>query len=216
MTTCQINLLGSPELGHIFVVGFRTIKNSRKVQINFENIDELKPLTPLALTIDFKNKQIVMNSSSLKTWNDADVKEAESLEDGIIKVYIFTTDDRFHIAINETMKFQYKFRSQLEHVKTIKVSGDIEKVFQMDHRRAYPNAWPPIQFDIPNIAFSGDVPHHFQPGSLIVIKAKIFGSKDGSFFIRFNDRATPKQLLHFNPRFSERVIVVNSMNDSLE
>jgi hypothetical protein len=80
----------------------------------------------------------------------------------------------------------------------------------------YPYAWPPIQFDIPTVSFSCDVPHNFQPGSMIVIKAKLMGSMNGSFFIRFNDRATSKQLLHFNPRFSERIIVVNSMNDALE
>jgi hypothetical protein len=110
----------------------------------------------------------------------------------------------------------YRYQTTLGSVRHVKVSGDLEKITQMDHRRSYPSPWPPIQEDIESTAFSSDVAHQFTPGSVVVIKMMVLGASDGSFFIRFNERATKKQLFHLNPRFADKIVVVNCMNDSLE
>lgn len=110
----------------------------------------------------------------------------------------------------------YKFRASLDEIRSISIYKDVQVVNQIDHRSSFPSPYPVIQFDDDKHIFSNDVPKQFLPGHVIVITAIPYGNPKGMFTIRFTERETKKQALHFNVRFEHSIIVKNSMNDNLE
>lgn len=214
MASCSVNLYGRVDFGHILVIAGTSSLNCKTFKVNFTNGESEIPFT---IFVNLRLPEIVMNSFLDGEWKDSVKSNKFNIKAGEpFKIYIFASDSKFHIAVNGEDFSTYKYQTSLYHIKCVKVSGDLEKVTQIDHRRAYPSAWPIVQEDLATVAFSCDTPHNFAPGSIIVLKMILSGSRDGNFFIRFNDRATKKQLFHFNPRFADRIVVVNCMNDSLE
>lgn len=214
MASCSVNLYARVEFGHILLIAGATSSNCKNFKVNLTNGENEIPFT---IFINLRLQEIVMNSYLGGEWKSSIKSNKFTIKPGEpFKIYIFAGDDKFHVALNNEDFSTYKYQTSLYHIKCIKASGDLEKLTQIDHRRAFPTPWPPIQEDISSVAFSCDTPHQFTPGSIIVLKMIVSGSADGSFFIRFTDRATSKQLFHFNPRFAEKIVVVNCMNDSLK
>lgn len=129
--------------------------------------------------------------------------------------YILVGDDRFHVAINGSPYCTYPFRTAIEDIRAITVDKDVQEIYQIDHRQAYPSPYPLIQVSDPRTTFSNDIPKPMVPGHVTVITAIPFGSAKGFFKLRFCEGDTKKQALHFNARFDSKVLVRNSTNDNL-
>lgn len=210
-----MNLFGRVEIGHVFSIAATPSEVCRNFKINFTDGAADFPLT---IFVNLRTHEIVLNSFLNGEWQEPTKADTFLINLGEpFKCYVLICEEKLHIALNDRNLCEYPHQTSIENIKCVQVSGDLEKITAIDHRRSFPTPWPPIQEDISTVAFSSDVPYEFTPGSLIVLKMRLSGIPSGSFFIRFNERATKKQLFHFNPRFEKRpVIVVNCMNDSLE
>jgi hypothetical protein len=158
-----------------------------------------------------------------QSWGDEEVDEnLLSSPNPIIsgwdfKVYILAGDERFHVAINEQPFCTYNYRLPLEMIHAIQVLGDLQRIYQVDHRRAYPSPWPLIQEDAKRgQEISADVPRPYMPGHVIVIHAIPSGNPNGNFIIKFNEGSTKRQMFHISARFNQRITVANSMNEAHE
>lgn len=208
-----MNLYGRVEIGHIFVIAGASPLSGNSFKINFTDGGTEVPLTIFA---NLRLKEVVTNSFLNSNWQHT-LKSSASLSRGsYFKFYILIGDSKFHIALDGQNVCEYNFFTSVENIKAITVSGDLQEITQIDHRRVFPTFWPPSAEDFQAVAFSSDVPYEFAPGSLMVMKMRVTGSPKGKFYIRFNERGTEKQLFHINPRFAERVVVVNTMVDCIE
>lgn len=214
MENCTVNLYGRVEFGHIFVIAGASPLSGNSFKINFTDGGTEIPLT---IFVNLRLKEIVLNSFLNAQWLETSKTSIPFLSRGSsFKLYILIGDSKFHIAINGQNVCEYHHYTPVENIRSIVASGDLEEITQVDHRRAFPSFWPPSAEDFPGVAFSSDVPYEFSPGSLIVMKMRVTGSPSGKFYIRFNERATERQLFHVNPRFADRVVVVNTMIDNIE
>jgi hypothetical protein len=214
MESCSVNLIGPVELGHSFVISGITAIGCKNFKVVISDGDDGIPLNIL---VDMTLKQVVINSFANNEWTKPVRVDLNSLEAGNqFKFCIFVSELKFHIALNGHHLVHYSIYFLLSDISNVRVFGDLEQINQVDHRRVYPSAWPPIQEDIDHVAFSGDIPYKFSPGCVIIVKMRVSGSPSGSFFIRFNEFGGKRQLFHFNPRFAEKLVVANIMNDSLE
>lgn len=212
MESCSVKLFGPVGFGHTFLIAGVTAIDCKNFKVMFCNEGEDIGLNIL---VDLTLKQIVINSFVGKKWSKPLKWNVMLVAGQSFKFHVFVSEWKYHIALNSHHLAHYSFQSLPNTITNISVFGGLEKITQIDHRRVYPIPWPPIQEDLDNIAFSGDVPFNFSPGSVVVLKMRVSGASKGSFFIRFNEFASKRQLFHFNPRFGEKVVVVNSMNDSL-
>lgn len=209
-------LLESPKVGHVFVISGKTIEGARVFKLELSSGKSSEDDIPLQFLIRFNRDDVQTNSLCSGNWGEIQTHENPIVSGWDFKFYIMMGDVNFHVAINEEPFCTYKYRIPLCHIKVVKVDGDIEKVSQVDHRMVYPTPWPQIQAEFKKISFSGDFPRPFRPGQIVVITGIPTGNPIGSFFIRFNEGTSKKQRFHFNPRFDEQQVVVNSMNDNLE
>lgn len=214
MATCDVNLFGRVQIGHIFAIICKPIANCKNFKINFTDGGSEIPLT---IFVNLRLNEIVLNSFINFEWRESyNVKISSFDTGGSFKIYVLTSDTKFHVALNEREKCSYSYCTSVDSIKSIQISGELERVIQVDHRRAFPSAWPPIQNDYDTASFSSHVPYLFSPGSLIVLKMRASGDPKGQFTIRFNERGNERQLLQLNPRFADRVFVVNTMTDALK
>ena len=213
MESCEVNLLGSLEVGHTLVIGGRLKNDCKNFKINFTNggVD-----FPLTIFVNARVKEIVMNSFLDSQWRESMRFDLPSLDGNDFKFYILATEEKLHIALNDLHLCAYAHQTSVDSIRSVRITGDLVRVNQVNHRRIYPSAWPLRQEKIEKSAFSGEIPFEFFPGVVIVMTMQVTGSSKGSFYIAFHDRSTKRQLFHFNPRFADKLIIVNSMNDNLE
>lgn len=215
MASCEVNLLGCFEVGHVLVITAKTTDDCKNFKLNFTNggLD-----FPLTIFVNLRLNEIILNSFLDNAWRESMRCEVQDLHltPGEFRFYILATEEKLHIALNDAHLCQYEHQASVDSIRTIKVSGDLFKVTQVDHRRVYPSAWPMKQERIEPAAFSAEVPMEFFPGVVITMTMRVTGSSSGSFFVVFYDRATERQLLHVNPRFANKAVVINSMNEKLE
>lgn len=223
MTSFGGNVHGPVEVGHIFVVSGKTIDGAMNLVINLTTSKFGEVDIPFHFSVRFHNENIVRNSLIDLAWGDEEVEEnLLSSPNPIIsgwdfKVYILAGDERFHIAINEQPFCTYNYRLPLEMIRAIQVLGDIQQIFQVDHRRAYPSPWPVVQEDTKRgHDISADVPRPYIPGHVVIIQGIASGSPNGNFIIKFTEGSSKRQMFHVSCRFNQRVTVANSMTESLE
>jgi hypothetical protein len=178
---------------------------------------------PFHFSVRFHNENIVRNSLIDQAWGEEEVEEnLLSSPNPIIsgwdfKVYIMVGDERFHVAINEQPFCTYNFRLPLDTIHALQVLGDVQRIFQVDHRRAYPSPWPLVQEDKKcGTEVSADVPRQFFPGHVIVINAIPTGNPSGTFIIKMTEGSSKRQMLHISTRFNNRATICNSMTETLE
>lgn len=223
LTSYQGNVHGPVEVGQIFVISGKTIDGASNLIINLASGKFGEHDIPLHMSVRFHSENIVRNAIVGLEWGEEETEEnLLSSPNPIIsgwdfKVYILCGDDKFHVAINEIPFCTFRYRLPLEAIHALVVVGDVQKIYQVDHRRAYPSPWPFIQEDIKRgNEISADVPRPFFPGHVIIIQAIPSGNPNGNFVIRMTEGSSKKQLFHLSARFNQRVTVVNSMTDAME
>lgn len=172
----------------------------------------------------FREDYIIRNSRQNGTWGDEETNihlDEYTARNPIISgdffmLYIFASDDKFHISINGRPFCTYKYRIPLESIRTLEIRDHIQAIKQIDHRTAFPIPWPAIQASDFGKSFSNDIPILFSPGHLIVITAMCFDNKKGQFIIKFTESDTKREELHFSVRFDQKVVVRNTMNKNYE
>lgn len=223
LTSFSGNLHGPVETGQIFVVSGKTIDGAMNLVINLTSGKFGEADIPFHFSARFHNENIVRNSLIEQAWGEEEVEEnLLSSPNPIIsgwdfKVYILAGDERFHVAVNEQPFCTYNYRLPLDMIHAIQVLGDIQKIFQVDHRRAYPSPWPYVQEDKKNgTDISASVPRQFFPGHVIIIQAIPSGNPNGHFIVKMTEGSCKRQMFHFSARFNSRISVANSMTESLE
>lgn len=122
---------------------------------------------------------------------------------------ILVGDDRFHIAVNDKPFCSYKFQVPPQQIRALMVMGDVSSLIKVNHLQMFPYIMPSIRSDCEDLAFEGFIPREYSPGSLVTVG----GISDGEFTIMFVEDETKRQLVHFNVRFDEECVVMNSMVD---
>lgn len=223
LTSFSGNLHGPVETGQIFVVSGKTIDGAMNLVINLTSGKIGEVDIPFHFSVRFHNENIVRNSLIDHAWGEEEVEEnLLSSPNPIIsgwdfKVYILAGDEKFHVAINEQPFCTFNYRLPLESIHALQVLGDVQRIFQVDHRRAYPSPWPYVQEDnkIGN-EVSADVPRQFFPGHVIVIQAIPTGNPNGTFVIKMTEGSGKRQMFHISTRFNQRATIANSMLETLE
>lgn len=223
LTAFAGNILGPVEVGHIFVISGKTLDGATNLVINLSSGKVGEVDVPFHFSVRFHTESIARNSCIDHAWGEEEIEEhLFSSPNPIIsgwdfKVYIFAGDERFHVSINEQPFCTFDYRLPLDNIRAIQVVGDVQKIFQIDHRRAYPSAWPPIQEDTKRGGdLSADVPRQFSPGHVIVIQAIPTGNPNGSFIIKMHEGSSKRQMFHVCCRFGSRMTAVNAMTEALE
>lgn len=223
LTSFAGNVLGPVEVGHIFVVSGKTIDGATNLILNLASGKVGEVDIPFHFSVRFHTETIVRNSLLDSSWGEEEVEEnLFSSPNPIIsgwdfKVYILTGDEQFHVAINDQPFCTYTYRIPLDNIRAIQVVGDVQRIYQIDHRRAYPSPWPSIQEDTKRGGdLSADVPRQFFPGHVIVIQAIPSGNPNGTFIIKMHEGSSKRQMFHISIRFGMRLTAVNAMTESME
>ncbi|XP_075165937.1 32 kDa beta-galactoside-binding lectin-like [Haematobia irritans] len=163
----------------------------------------------LHMIVNLQSDQITFSKYINNEWSNEEFRNYETIElFREFKIYMVMADGKFHISINghEVTSFPYGLRLSL--LKCVEISGDLEYIRQMDHRKYFPCTWPPIQVLEDRLHFSGDVPMAFEPGHVMVISSQLSGNDNGRFIIHLRDvYDMDRQEFHMSIRFdTQRVI----------
>lgn len=223
LTSFLGNLYGPVDVGHIFVISGKTVDGASIFEIDLASTKYDPTDIPLHLLIQFHSETIIRNSLVDSAWGDEEVDENLMASPNPIvpgwdfRILILTGDEKFHIAINDQPYCTYNYRLPIESINAISISGDVQKIFQVDHRRAFPSTWPLLHEEISRgTSLSFDVPKMFYIGHVMIITGIISGNPGGTLIMRLNQGASPRQMLHISARFNQRALIVNSQTEQLE
>lgn len=209
-----------PAFGHSFIVSGKTLPNANSLTVALTCGKVPNSDVALMIWADFNERRIKRNSFIGGVWTASESTEnitGSALcpieqESGFI-IYILIGDDKFHVSIDGEPFCTYAFKMPVKSIMMISVGGDLECVSQADHRKVFPFVYPLSNNDYDNIVFEGFIPKHYAPGHVVVISGVVGGNPGGEFVIMFNEEGSTRQLIHFNARFSEGSVVMNTMHE---
>jgi hypothetical protein len=204
-----------PATGHVFIVSGKTSFNAQKFNVSFMCGKAGNSDIALMLFCNFADGKIARASLVNGNWNESEdfsivsnpVKRGEEFS-----FHVLIGDDRFHVSINGEAFCTYSFKTPLKEIKAISVSGDVENITQVDHRLAFPKIYPLVNNDTPDVTFSGIIPRKLKPGHVSIISGIVTGNPQGEFLVFFCENDSNRQLIHFNPRFDQQDVVINTMH----
>ncbi|KAI8124382.1 Galectin-3 [Lucilia cuprina] len=127
------------------------------------------------------------------------------------KITIVLSEHNFHIAINNRPCTIVPYSLPLNILNAVKITGHLDYIKQVDHRKYFPCSWPPIQITEEAVDFSNDQPMSFEPGHVMVISAHLLGNSKGRFVLQLkNAYEQQREELHVSVRFDTHKFVRNS------
>lgn len=223
LTSFTGNLYGPVDVGHLFVISGKSVDGANIFYINLASGRAEDADIPLHLSVHFHSETIIRNSQIDGAWGDEEVDESFMTSPNPVvsgwdfKILIMTGDEKFHIAINDQPYCSFNYRLGLDAIHAISIGGDVQKIYQVDHRKIFPAPFPMLHSDCNRITEkSFDVPRQFFQGHVFVITAIPSGNHNGGFYIHLHHGSSKRQMFHLNARFNQRVMVVNCQSDALE
>jgi hypothetical protein len=213
------------KFGHSFVISGYSNANASDIKISLSTGTIEGANAALLINPRYNENRIVRSAFVNGSFSNAESDENMSLScDNVMPLKageqftfcIFVGDDRFHIAINDVAFCTYRFQMPTESIRSIIISGEIDALVKVNHMKMFPYIYPNIRSDYEELAFEGFIPREYEPGHLVTITGNVNGKSDGEFIIMFNKDETKRQLIHFNVRFDEQSVVMNSMADDEE
>lgn len=204
-----------PATGHVFIVSGKTLFNAQKFNVSFMCGKAGNSDIALMLFCNFGDGKLVRSSLFNGSWSESEdySKVSCSFKPGEeFTFHVLVGDDRFHVSVNGEAFCTYNFRIPVKEIKTISVSGDVESITQVDHRLVFPSIYPLVNNDTSDVIFSGIIPRKLKPGHVSIISGSATGNPQGEFVIFFCENDSNRQLIHFNPRFDQQDVVVNTMH----
>lgn len=208
-----------PATGHAFTISGKTSGNAQKFTVSLACGKEGNSDIALMMYVDLAEGKISRSSLINGSWSDSEsdanctsnssnpIRRGENFT-----IYILVGDSRFNISINDKSFCTYSFKGAVKEIRAVSVSGDVETVTQMDHRLVFPSVYPLVNNDTPDVVYSGFIPRKYAPGQVVLISGIATGNSQGEFVIMFNENDCCRQLIHFNPRFDQQDVVINTMN----
>jgi hypothetical protein len=204
-----------PATGHVFIVSGKTSFNAQKFNVSFMCGKTGNSDIALMLFCNFGDGKVARASLVNGNWNESEeysktsnpVKRGEEFT-----FHVLVGDDRFHVSINGEAFCTYSFKMPVKEIKAISVSGDVEIITQVDHRLAFPTIYPLVNNDTPDVTFSGIFPRKLKPGHVSIISGIVTGNPQGEFVVFFCENDSNRQMIHFNPRFDQQDVVINTMH----
>lgn len=132
------------------------------------------------------------------------------IQGGNFKIAIYVDKEAFFVSIDEKPYCTFAHRLPIVNIQKIKISGDVDDVYQVNQKSANPDLWPVINTN----TFEAFAPSQFNPGNVVIITGISRGSSSGDFTVKFYDGAN-KVRTHFQfQAFLERQEI--ELNSQLE
>lgn len=208
------------QVGHILIISGFSTNNAQNFKIILSCGKNDAANAALKISPNFNNSGKILRSSQIDgnciCEDDEENLTSESaltLNRGEMFTFaILVGDDRFHVALNDFQFCVYKFQLACNQIRSLIVSGDVETLIKVNHVKTFPFVFPSIKSDCEDLAFEGFIPREFEAGDVVTIEGVVNGKSDGEFVISFFEDETCRELIHFNPRFDERSVVMNTMD----
>lgn len=216
-------LSDSPALGHAITVSGKATYNAERFSVSLTSGKAPNSDVAMMIAVDFSQNKIQRSACVNGTWSECEgsehctgdpsnpIKRGESF-----KIYILVGDDRFNVSIDDEQFCSFAFKFPVKNIKAIVVNGDLEAVTQADQRKVFPVVYPIVSSDFDDIVFSGFIPRKYSPGNVVVLTGVPSANPSGEFVIMFNEDDCRRQLIHFNVRFDEQSVIINTMHDDDE
>ncbi|XP_073819787.1 galectin-8-like isoform X1 [Musca autumnalis] len=211
----QGKLADNLKFGHILEIGAEVEEDGSWFSISlatgrFQERDIID--IGLHMVVNTQYDAIIVKQQVNENWLEVATKEYETEElMKRFKINLIMAEDKFHISINGKPLMFVKYQVPLEELNTLKIMGNLSQIYQIDHRKYFPRAWPPVQLTQQRVHFSHDMPVAFKPGHVMVIMIKLRGDSKGRFMLHFlNAHNIKRQEVHISMRFDTKYVIRTS------
>lgn len=188
-------LSDSVKVGQKFVISGVSTSEAEHVSITFSSEDNL---TVLSIDLNFTSNKVI--------YNKGDENDVALNRGGKFELIINIDSDSSKISYNGDFLSESKYQMSLDKIHSVAIRGDVDKLKKVNHLDA---EYPIIAVYDGNLAFESYIPVRYKPGHVTVVS----GSCYDEFFFMFTKNDSNRQLIHFNPRFDEEVVVMNTEDD---
>ncbi|KAL7020331.1 hypothetical protein ACKWTF_011480 [Chironomus riparius] len=184
--------------GQSFEISGSTLTEAEKFSISFSNGTASDAETVLNIDVDFGSNKVIINK---ELENDVSLERGSKFE-----FQILVDNDNFDINLNGSNLCEYKWQTSPDKIRAVIIHGDVASLFKVNHLS---EEYPKIAESEEILAFESFIPIKYQPGHVISIS----GQCNEEFYLSFLENNTIRQMIHFNVRFGEEAVVINTEDD---
>lgn len=191
-------LLATIKGGHSLIIHGNVPADASRFEVNLLNdCVEISPdagSVPLHVSVRFDDKKVVLNSYANGEWGKEERHSNPFTQGEPFDLRIRVHDDKYEITANQKPLAEFAHRQSVSTVDHLQVKGDV--MLSGVH-------WGGQYFSVPfDTRFHADSLRSGQ-------RVYVYGVPKGDFSVNFVGE-NGDMLFHFNPRFSEKVVVRNS------
>ncbi|XP_073821278.1 uncharacterized protein [Musca autumnalis] len=203
--------------GDYFDIDVVLAKNPKRFHIKFAS-DKLNknPNTTIEFEVDINGKERYVRVQSTMAFEEEISRFAAEKDEINIKIMYF--NDMISLSMNEKDISKITLDRPYDpsfKINALQIVGDIKFIERVDHRSSFPALWPPSKFiphNVDRMCLSNDIPVKFQPGHLMVLTARCYGSSDGNFFINMKHANNETLIMQFKVDFRNQLVYRSHWN----
>lgn len=184
--------------GQSFEISGTSLPEAEKFSISFSNGTASEAETFLNIDVDFGSNKVIINK---ELENDVSLERGSKFE-----FQILVDNDNFDINLNGSNLCEYKWQTAPDMIRAVIIRGDVASLLKVNHLS---EEYPKIAENDEIFAFESFTPIKYQPGHVISIS----GQCSEEFYLAFLENNTNRQMVHFNVRFGEEAVVMNTEDD---
>ncbi|XP_070505951.1 32 kDa beta-galactoside-binding lectin-like [Chironomus tepperi] len=186
------------KIGQSFEICGTTLPEAEKFSISFTNGTASDAEKVLNIDVDFSNNKVIINK---ELENDVSLESGSKFE-----FQILVDNDNFDINLNGSNLCEYKWQTAPDMIRAVIINGDVASLTKMNHLS---EDYPKIAENEDILGFESFTPIKYQPGHVISIS----GHCTEEFYLTFLENNTNRQMIHFDVRFEENTVVMNTEDD---
>lgn len=184
--------------GQSFEISGISLPEAEKFSISFSNGTASDAESVLNIDVDYSSNKVIINK---EVENDVSLERGSKFE-----FQILVDNDNFDINLNGSNLCEYKWQTSPEMTRAVIIRGDVANLLTVNHLS---EEYPKIAECDEIIAFESFTPVKYQPGHVI----SITGQCTEEFYVAFLEDNSNRQMIHFNVRFGEEAVVMNTEDD---
>jgi len=192
-------LSDSVKNGHRFEIHGTSKTEAKTISILFSTGSTLESATVLKIDMNFSSNKIIINEAS----ENYIVLECG----GKFEFLVDVDNDYFQINLNESNLCEYQSQASADQIRTVIITGDVDRLLKVNHLN---KEYPMIAKNDENLALESFIPIKYQPGHVIVIS----GECTEEFYVNFPENGKIRKLIHFNVRFRQNSVVMNTSEEN--
>lgn len=192
-----------PRPGCAILIAGKATNSAKCLEIDLLTTKSDQDNLILHLCMNLEKQTLTMNTKTAGIWCVGhQIKLSHISAGATFQLQIVLSVDEFLISVLDGSQYRYPYRTSIDAIGWIRVSGNIEYVTHLVEARTSVSTLNQLN-EGQNGTFTNNVIRNFINGDVIVIRGLVYGDDSGTFSLLLTNKSLGQTIFKLTPRFED-------------